>query len=265
MGEWAGCLEGADVVVNLAGRTVNCRYNEQTFDEIMDSRIDSTRVLGQAILTAKTPPKSWLNMSTATIYAHRYEKGNDEISGQIGGNEPDIPRYWDFSVRVAQRWEEEFFQAPVPVRKVALRTAMVMSTVPGSAYMVMAGLAKRGLLGPQGDGRQFVSWIHESDFFNAVDFLIQHPKMDGVVNIAAPEPLPNNVFNATIRSALGVKLGLPAPGWAVKIGAYFMKTDPELVLKSRNVVPGRLMEEGFDFQFAHWPDAVRDLVRRLSQ
>ena len=266
LGDWTQELEGCDVLINLAGRSVNCRYTEANLTEMMDSRVDSTKVLGQAVMMCKVPPKLWLNSSTATIYAHRYEGANDEITGQIGGNEPGVPDYWGFSVRIAQRWEEAFFSFATPkTRKVALRSAMVMSVVPGSVFTVLAGLARNGLLGSFGDGKQMVSWIHEHDFVEAIDFLIAHEKIDGVVNICAPEPLPNKQFNAVMRSALKVRVGLPAPKLALEIGAALRKTDTELLLKSRNVVPRRLVNEGFEFRFPHWTVASKDLAGRLNR
>ena len=265
LGDWAKELEGADLLVNLAGRSVNCRYTKTNLRQMMDSRVESTRVLGEAISGAADPPKVWMNSSTATIYAHRFDQANDETTGHIGGNEPDVPRYWDYSIKIAQAWEEAFFAADTPkTRKIALRSAMVMSEVPGSVFMVLVGLAKKGLLGRFGDGRQYVSWIHEDDFTRAIDFLFERQDLDGVFNLAAPEPRQSVKFNAILREAVGVKIGLPAPKWMLEIGAAVMGSDTELLLKSRNVVPGRLVSEGFEFKFPNWSSAAKDLTKRMS-
>jgi uncharacterized protein (TIGR01777 family) len=264
VGAWAGELEGADAVVNLAGRSVNCRYTKANLAEMMSSRIDSTRALGRAIAGAARPPRVWLQMSTATIYAHRFDAPNDEATGRIGGGEPDAPAYWRTSIDIARAWEAAQAEAPTPAtRKVALRTAMVMSPDAGSVLDVLSRLVRRGLGGPIAGGRQFLSWIHERDFARAVLFLTARDDLDGAVNLAAPAPLPQREFMAALRAAWGVRLGLPAARWMVGIGAFVMRTDPELVLKSRRVTPGRLLAAGFTFEHPEWPEAARDLVTRL--
>ncbi|CAA9358680.1 MAG: Cell division inhibitor [uncultured Gemmatimonadetes bacterium] len=259
-GAWTAELEGADAVVNLAGRSVNARYGAAVRREIMESRVDSTRVLGEAIAACARPPRVWLQSSTATIYAHRFDAANDEATGIIGGDEPGAPDTWRFSIDVARAWERTLDEAVVPgTRKVALRSAMVMSPDPGGIFDVLLGLVRRGLGGRSGSGRQYVSWIHHRDFVRAVSWLIGRDDFAGPVNLAAPGPLPNDDFMRALREAWGTRVGLPAAPWMLEVGAVFMRTETELVLKSRRVVPGRLAEAGFEFEFPAWPEAARDL------
>jgi uncharacterized protein (TIGR01777 family) len=261
VGAWARELDGADAVVNLAGRSVSCRYTRENLAAMLSSRVESTRAVGLAIAEAARPPRVWLQMSTATIYAHRFDAPNDEATGRIGGDEPDAPAYWRTSIDIARAWEQAQSDARTPhTRKLALRTAMVMSPDRGSVLDVLLGLVRRGLGGPIAGGHQFMSWIHERDFARAVSFLIAREDLDGAVNLAAPSPLPQRAFMAALREAQGTRFGLPAAKWMVGIGAFFLRTDPELVLKSRRVTPGRLLEAGFAFDFPEWPDAARDLV-----
>ncbi len=201
VGPWAQELDGADVVINLAGRSVNCRYTAANLAAMMSSRVDSTRAVGLAIEKAERPPRVWLQMSTATIYAHRFDAPNDELTGRIGGDEPDVPATWKLSIDIR-------------------------------------------------------------DFARAVEFLIERDDIDGPVNLAAPNPVPQRDFMAGLRTATGARLGLPATKWMAEIGAFFLRTDTELTAKSRRVVPARLVEAGFAFDFPKWPDAARDLVER---
>ncbi len=263
MGGWTAELDGADVVINLAGRSVNCRYHAANRQAIMDSRVQSTRAVGRAIAQARHPPTLWLQAGTATIYASRYDAPNDEATGILGGFELDVPSQWKFSIAVAQAWEHAAQEALRPdTRLVILRSAMTMSADPGGIFDVMSRLVRRGLGGTAGHGRQYVSWIHERDFIAAIYWLINHPPIAGAVNVAAPNPLPNAEFMRTLRHAWGVRIGLPAPAWLLELGAVFMKTETELLLKSRRVVPGRLLQSGFAFSFPHWPEAADDLCQR---
>lgn len=263
LGPWAGEIDGADVVVNLAGRSVNCRYTQANLEAMMSSRVDSTRAVGQAIERAARPPRVWLQMSTATIYAHRFGAPNDEATGQIGGEEPDAPAYWKLSIDIARAWEQAQTDANTPrTRRVALRTAMVMSPDRGGIFDVLLGLVRAGLGGPVAGGRQFVSWIHGVDFVRAIELLIARDDLAGPVNLAAPNPLPQREFMAALREAYGRRIGLPAMKWMAEVGAFVLRTDTELLLKSRRVVPGRLVEAGFGFEFSAWPAAARDLVER---
>jgi len=263
IGDWTEHLEGADVCINLAGRSVNCRYTEANRREIYDSRIESTRLLGRVIGALADPPKIWLNASTATIYRHAFDRPMDEATGELGGDEPGAPSAWNFSIRVAKDWEETFFRAETPrTRKIAMRSAITLSPAPGNAFAVLVNLVRAGFGGTQGSGRQFVSWIHELDFARAVEFLIEHEELDGPINIASPHPLPNREFMETLRDSYGMPNGLPAPAFLIEIGAFFLRTESELVLKSRRVAPGRLLDAGFQFEFPGWPEAAEDLVRQ---
>lgn len=263
LGDWAAEIDGADVVINLAGRSVNCRYHVRNRREIMESRVLSTRVVGAAIARAKRPPRVWLQASTATIYAHRYDAPNDEFTGMIGGTEPGTPETWRFSIEVAKAWERAFDEATTPAtRKVKLRSAMTMSPDPGGIFDTLLNLVRCGLGGRVGDGRQFVSWIHEEDFIRAVRWLIAHKETDGPVNLAAPNPLPYGDFMAALRDAWGMPFGLPAPKWLLEIGTCLLHTESELVLKSRCVVPGKLIAGGFEFRYPDWPEAARALCDR---
>jgi uncharacterized protein (TIGR01777 family) len=266
LGPWTAELEGADAVVNLAGRSVNCRYNAGNRRAILDSRVQSTRVVGTAIAQAARPPRVWLQMSTATIYAHRYDAANDETTGILGGTEANAPDTWRFSIDVATAWEKAVDEAVVPqTRTVTLRTAMVMSPDRGGVFDVLLGLVRRGLGGRAGDGRQYMSWIHGDDFVSAVRWLIAQDGFAGPVNLAAPQPLPNAEFMRELRTAWGTRIGLSAPRWLLEVGTFLMRTESELVLKSRRVVPGRLLQAGFTFRFPSWAEAARDLCSRWRQ
>lgn len=265
-GPWTETLEGADVCINLAGRSVNCRYTSRNREAIYHSRIHTTRLLNSVIANLADPPKVWLNASTATIYRHALDRPMDEATGELGGNElisphRRAPNTWNFSIGVAKDWERAFFDAPTPrTRKIALRSAIIFSPLPHNAFVIFSNLARLGLGGTQGNGRQFVSWIHESDFARAVQFLIDREGLSGPVNIAAPNPLPNREFMANLREAWDMPNGLPAPAPLLEIAAFFLRTESELVLKSRRVIPGRLLNAGFTFQFPNWPAAAADLV-----
>lgn len=265
LGPWAGEIDGADVVINLAGRSVNCRSNAANRREIMDSRIGSTRAVGNAIARAARPPRLWLQASTATIYAHRFDAPNDEATGIIGGapEERGAPDAWKFSVDVAQAWERELDAARTPgTRRIAMRSAMVMSPDKGGVFDTIATLTKRGFGGNAAGGGQYVSWIHEADFVRAVEFLIAHEQLAGPVNICSPNPLPYAEFVRALRCAMGVRIALPATRLMLEIGAIFMRTETELVLKSWRVVPARLLEAGFEFAHPDWPAAAAELVGR---
>ncbi|MBV8516304.1 MAG: DUF1731 domain-containing protein [Acidobacteria bacterium] len=263
LGPWSAELDGADVLINLAGRSVDCRYDAAHRAEILASRVESTRVLGEAIARAKRPPRVWLQSSTATIYAHRYDADNGEVTGRIGGNEPDTPEAWRFSIEVAEAWERACDEARTPrTRKVKLRTAMVMSAEEGGAFRAMLRHV-RLRFGRFGDGRQYMSWIHERDFVAAVRWLIADDEVGGVVNLAAPHPLPNGDFLRAIAKAWGTRLAIPTGGLVLRFGAWLLRTEPELVLKSRRVVSRRLAERGFRFAFTEWPDAARELCARV--
>ncbi len=264
-GNWVQELEGADVLLNMAGFTVNCRYNKTNQERILESRTRSTKILREAVQSLATPPPVWMNASTATIYRHALDRPMDEATGELGGNEPGAPPKWNFSIKVAKEWEREFFKGELPgVRRVALRSAMTMSPDKGGVFDVMRGLVAVGLGGTNGSGKQYVSWIHEADFIEAIQFILAHEELDGPINLCAPNPLPNADFMRTLRNAYGAPIGLPATAWMMEIGAIFLKTETELVMKSRRVVPGRLLGAGFKFQYPDWKPAAEDLCKRTK-
>ena len=262
-GAWASEIDGADAVINLAGRSVNCRYTPANRKAIMDSRVDSTRVVGEAIGQAKRPPPVWLQAGTATIYAHRLDAPNDEATGIIGGDAPDAPDTWQFSIGVAKAWEDALNAAETPdTRKVILRSAMTMSLGDDGIFDVLLGLVRHGLGGAVAGGKQYVSWIHGEDFTNAVRLLLADDRFAGPVNLCAPNPLPYADFMRGLRRASGIKFGLPATRAMLELGAWVLRTETELVLKSRRVVPGRLLDAGFRFAYPNWPEAAADLCGR---
>jgi uncharacterized protein len=262
-GDWIAELEDSDLCINLTGRSVNCRYTAENRRAILDSRLRSTLLLNQVIASLSHPPRLWINASTATIYRHALDRPMDEADGELGGSEPGVPDTWNFSIQVAKGWEEAFFSTPTPrTRKIAIRSAMTFSPDRGGVFDVFLSLVRRGLGGAQGPGTQFVSWIHEADFLRAIDLLIEREEFTGVVNLASPNPIPNRDFMRALCEAWGIRIGLPSPKWILEIGTFLMRTESELVLKSRRVIPGRLLAARFQFLFPEWPDAARDLVAR---
>jgi uncharacterized protein len=250
LGNWVHVLEDATALINLAGRSVNCRYTLANKTEIINSRVLSTRVLGKAVQFCKNPPQVWLNSSSATIYRHAETEPMDELS-EIGKG---------FSVEVCKQWENEFFSANTPnTRKVALRMAMVMDNK-GGAWPVLANLCRFGLGGRMGTGTQYFSWIHAQDFCRSIDFLINTP-LDGPVNICTPNPVPNAFFMKHLRQQLGAVMGLPNPKWSLEIGAMLLRTEAELMLKSRRVVPALLQQNGFVFAYPEIEAAMQSLVK----
>jgi uncharacterized protein (TIGR01777 family) len=256
VGEWAAELDGAAAVVNLAGRSVNCRYNPTNRRLILESRVLSTWALGAAISQCKQPPRAWLNLSTATIYKHTFGPAWDE-----GGEIAATPEAKDeFSIQVTTNWEQALYEAPTPgTRKVALRTAMVLGNGKNSVFPMLQNLARLGFGGKMGSGRQFVSWIHEADFCRAVTWLIEHEELDGVVNLSSPNPVTNVEMMKLFRNLVHQPWGLPATEWMLKIGAFLLRTETELILKSRRVVPKRLIDSGFKFVFPDLGKAIADL------
>ncbi|AGL16770.1 epimerase [Actinoplanes sp. N902-109] len=267
LGGWAQELDGADAVVNLAGRTVSCRYTDTNLRRMMSSRVESTRVVGAAIARAQRPPRVWLQASTATIYADARSRAggqpHDEATGSIGGDEPDVPLYWEYSVRIARRWEAEQAAAATPAtRRVALRTAMVMTPDRGGVFDYLSWLTRLGLGGPVDGGGQYVSWIHGDDFVRAVQFLLDHEELAGPVIVAGPHPVPQRELMRSLRRAWQRRIGLPATRRLAELGALVLRTDTELLLKSRRVVPGRLLDAGFTFTYPTWDAAAADLAGR---
>jgi uncharacterized protein (TIGR01777 family) len=260
-GAWITDLAESDVCINLAGRSVDCRYNATNRRAIYDSRIETTRLLNQVVASLNPAPRVWINASTATIYRHALDRAMTEVDGELGGNEPGAPSTWNFSIDVAKGWEEAFFSISTPLtRKIATRSALTLSPDRGGVFDRLLALVRLGLGGSQGAGTQFVSWIHETDFARAIDLMIAREDFCGVVNLASSSPLPNRDFMRILRDAWGIGFGLSSPAWLVEIGAFLMRTESELILKSRRVVPGRLLNGGFRFLFREWPSAAKDLV-----
>ena len=248
---WENELENATVLINLAGKSVDCRYTDKNKKEILDSRIDSTSILKEAVLQCEIPPKHWLNSSTSTIYRHSEDKQMTEENGEIGN---------DFSMNVAKAWEKAFFETETPkTSKTALRTSIVLGKN-GGAFIPLKRLTQFGFGGKQGNGNQFISWIHEKDFARAIEFIIQK-EMTGIVNIVSPKPIQNKDFMSELRKVLKMPIGIPTPKAILKKRKKIIGTEPELVLKSRNVIPERLQENGFEFEFDMLYKALNNLIK----
>lgn len=248
-------LEGADALVNLAGRSVSCRYTRRTADEIFASRVDTTRELGVALARCASPPPVWLNASTGTIYRDARDRPQDEQTGELGSG---------FSVEVARAWEHELWAAPTEARRLALRTAIVLGP-DGGALSPLVNLARLGFGGAQGDGGQIVSWLHVDDVYAAVRHLIEHEEVSGPVNLATPHPVSNAELMAAVRRHLGRGVGVPLPAWSLEAGARVIRTEAELVLKSRWVHPGVLLSSGFGFAHPRIDGALADLTGRTRR
>jgi uncharacterized protein (TIGR01777 family) len=257
LGPWAEELDGATAVVNLCGKTVNCRYTPSNRRLLIDSRVKPTRVLGAAIARCSKPPLVWLNASSATLYKHTFGPAHDE-TGETG---PTHEAKDAFSIEIIRQWEDAFFEQPTPhTRKVALRTAMVLGHGSNSVFPVLRRLTRWGLGGRMGSGRQYVSWIHAYDFCSAILWLIKADAVSGPINLAAPCPLTNAEMMRQFRAACGRPFGLPAEEWMLEVGAFILRTETELIIKSRRVVPGRLAASGFTFRFPDFANALADLM-----
>ena len=260
LGEWEKRLDGAAAVINLTGRSVNCRYNETNRRLILESRVLSTKVIGEAIRRCAKPPPVWLNASTGTIYKHSFDRDMDE-GGEMAA---DKDAKDEFSVAVAQAWEGALNEAAVPgTRKIALRMSMVFGVEQGTVYRVLRRLARWGLGGAMGSGRQMVSWIHEEDFCRAIQWILSHENLTGPVNVASPGPVNNRELMATTRRVVGAPFGLPAAQWMLEIGAFLLRTETELMIKSRRVLPKKLLDSGFEFRFPRLENAMKEIERRL--
>ncbi|MFD1205129.1 MULTISPECIES: TIGR01777 family oxidoreductase [Sporosarcina] len=245
-------LEGSEMLINLAGKTVNCRYNEKNKKEIMQSRTETTELLGHALSVCSTPPPLWINSSTATIYRHAEDRPMTERDGEIGSG---------FSVDVAKAWEASLFAFDLPkTRKVALRIAIVLGKDGGVMEPYM-NLVRFGLGGVQGTGSQMFSWVHIEDVYRIVLFLKKNEQLQGVFNCSAPYPITNRELMAQLRSTMNRKFGLPSPKWMLKIGAVIIRTETELILKSRWVVPDRLEKEGFQFKYETIDKALQQIIQ----
>jgi uncharacterized protein len=254
-GGWCSEMNNADLVVNLLGKSVNCRYNEKNKREIFDSRTNATKALGEAIRNATAPPKLWINAASATIYRHATDKPQDEFTGEYHN---------DFSVQVCKLWENTFFEQRTPfTRKVALRMAITLGA--GGVMIPYLNLCKFGLGGKQGSGKQKYSWVHIGDVCRVIEWMGQHPEAEGVYNVSSPYPVTNSEFMRTIRKATGHRFGLPAFEWMLTIGAVVLGTETELLLKSRWVLLSRLLQAGFDFKYPTLEPAIQNIVGQLPK
>ena len=250
-GEWVKHLNGADVLINMAGKSVDCRYTAKNKQLIYDSRLKSTQVLFDAINTMNHPPKVWLNSSTATIYRHAEDRPMDEEKGEIGTG---------FSVDIATQWESTFYQSTLPkTRRIALRTAIVLGTE-GGALLPLKRLVKYGLGGNQGSGNQMFSWIHQEDVYQSILFLIRNEQLKGSFNLSSPNPINNMTMTNALRRVLKMPFGLPSPIWLLNFGAVLIRTETELVLKSRWVLPKRLVQNGYQFKYSTIQNALESLM-----
>lgn len=251
LGEWKNYIENTDVLINLTGKSVDCRYNEKNKQEIYSSRIESTKILQQAVEQCINKPKVWLNASSATIYVHSETHLNIEENGIIGD---------DFSMNICKSWENEFFKGNNDnVRKVALRTSIVLGNN-GGAFPKLKMLTKFGLGGKQGRGNQNISWIHIEDFCRTVEFIINNENISGEINVTAPNPLSNEDFMRKLRQQMKIPFGINAPVWQLEIASLFLNTETELLLKSRNVFPDKLMKSGFKFSYSEIDLAFENLI-----
>ncbi len=250
-GEWVKAIEGAELLINLCGKNVNCRYTEKNKEEIFASRIIPTALLGRVIEKMEHPPMLWINITSATMYRHAEDRPQDEYNGEIGKG---------FSIEVCRKWEDTFFKASTPhTRKIALRMGIVLGLADGALPRLL-NLVRLGLGGRQGNGQQYVSWVHEHDAANCTEWLLQHTELEGVLNCTAPQPIKNVAFMTCIREACNVRFGLPTPAWLLKIGAIVIGTETELILKSRWVVPKRLTDSGFTFLFPTTEQAIKNIL-----
>ncbi len=250
LGAWASELDNADILINLNGKSVDCRYTERNKQLIYSTRLEATRVLGEAVKSCVGPPALWINAASATIYRHSLDKEMDEFTSETGTG---------FSVDVCQKWEKSFNEIELPfTRKVILRTSIVLGK--DGPFKPLKMLTKLGLGGGQGSGQQYFSWLHEKDFVGIVDYIISNPSMKGAYNVTAPKPIPNTEFMKALRHAVGIPFGLPMPKWLLEFGAVLIGTETELILKSRRVVPKRLLDAGYQFQFNSIEKAFEQLL-----
>jgi len=246
-------LEDSVMLLNLAGKSVDCRYNEKNKKEILESRTETTKALGEAILKCQNPPELWINSSTATIYRYANDRPMTESDGEIGKG---------FSVEVAKNWEKSFFDFQLPLtRQVALRIAIVLGNG-GGVMKPFTNLVRFGLGGKQGNGKQMFSWIHINDLLNIILFIQSHKELHGVFNCSAPNPVDNSTLMKTLRQEMNIKFGLPSPTWLLKIGAVIINTETELILKSRWVVPEKLLKSGFSFKYPTLEMALSNILNK---
>lgn len=254
LGAWLHVLEGASVLVNLSGKSVDCRYSDVNKQEIYESRIITTQLLEEALKSVANPPKLWINASSATIYIHAESQQMNEEGGILGD---------DFSMNICKEWEKAFFSEDVSrIRKVAVRSSIVLGNE-GGAFPKMKTIARIGLGGYQGNGNQLISWIHIADFCKALDYIMQHEDLVGAINVTAPVPVTNKLFMQELRTKLGVPFGINTPVFVLELASILMQTETELLLKSRNVVPEKLLNHGFIFEYPVIQKAIEHLIQAL--
>lgn len=253
-GAWVNTLENATALINLTGRSVDCRYTSHNRQIIYSSRIEATQALGTALLQVNHPPEVWINASSATIYRDARDRDMDELTGEYGSG---------FSVDVCRKWEKAFQDIQLPAtRKVILRIAIVLGGR-GGALAPLKNLTRVGMGGRLGDGGQYFSWLHEKDFARIVKYCMDHP-VEGIYNASSPEPVINSKLMARMRKHMGMPLGLPQPACLLEAGARLIGTETELILKSRRVVPARLLREGFHFQYGTLDEALDACMKPLA-
>jgi uncharacterized protein len=255
LGNWATELEGADLLINLVGKSVNCRYTPKNKQEIFDSRTNATNVLGLAVKQAVRPPKLWINAASATIYRHATDRPQDDETGEIGNG---------FSVEVCKLWEKTFFEQRTPfTRKVALRMAITLGS--GGVMVPYFNLLKFGLGGKQGSGRQMYSWVHITDVCRMIEWINEHDDIEGTYNCSSPNSVNNSEFMQILRKVTGCKIGFPAFTWMLKIGAALIGTETELLLKSRWVTPSKMLASGFKFTYPVLEDAFKEIISHIPR
>ena len=265
LGEWQSLIDGSDVVINLAGRLVNCWPTQKNLKERMDSRINSTRAIGIAISRSKKTPKLWIQMSTAGIYDHSFGPAHDEDSDRIGKNLDQYPYVWQQSTKLAINWEKTLFSFKTPLtRKVAVRMAFFISPIKKGYFDVLRTMVKRGMGGPIAGGQQYISWIHYIDFIRVIEFIMSNEAISGVLNVGSPNPITQKEFMSQFRKACDVSFYFPITKGMSELGAIFMKTDTELVLKSRRMIPKKLLSHNFQFQYPDWPSTLEDILNNRS-
>ncbi|MBI1783068.1 MAG: TIGR01777 family protein [Sphingobacteriales bacterium] len=253
--DWITSFEGADIIINLAGKTVNCRYNEHNKQEIFDSRTNATKIIGEAIHNCTVPPKLWINASSATIYRHATDKPQDEYTGEY---------HDDFSVQVCKLWEKTFYEQRTPfTRKIALRMAITLGA--GGVMIPYFNLLKFGLGGKQASGKQMYSWVHIEDTCRMIEWLYDHNEVEGTFNCCSHNPITNEQFMTTLRKVTNTKFGLPAYEWMLRLGAPLIGTEVELVLKSRWVIPTKILETGFQFRYSLLEDALKEIITKVPR
>jgi len=255
VGEWAGELNDTDIIINLAGKSVNCRYNEKNKKDIIESRTDSVKAIGEAISKCSRPPSLWINSSSATIYRHAMDRPQDEYTGEF---------HDDFSVQVCKRWEKTFYDQHTPAtRKIALRMAIALGN--GGILIPYFNLLKFGLGGKQANGQQMYSWVHVEDVCRMTEWIYEHKEIEGTYNCSSPNPVNNKEFMRILRKVTNTSFGLPAYKWMLQTGACIIGTEIELILKSRWVIPAKILETGFQFKYPFLEPGLKNIISAVPR